>query len=99
MVQNLSALSISLRTVILLKISGVANVSKSEFTLRNWKRSFLDITLRVISDQSSSGSLMVLSAMAPGAKMREGVTRAYQDLEAEKTKNCKVESSGTVALT
>ena len=42
---------------------------------------------------------MVLSAMAPGAKMREGVTRAYQDLEAEKTKNCKVESSGTVALT
>jgi hypothetical protein len=61
-VQNLSALCLLLRTVILLKISGVANVSKSEFTLRSWQRSSLDITLRVISDKSSKGRFVVWCA-------------------------------------
>jgi hypothetical protein len=49
--------------VILLKISGVANVSKSEFTLRSWQRSSLDITLRVISDKSSKGRFVMWSGM------------------------------------
>ena len=64
-----SVLSILFRTVILLKISSVVNVSKSEFTLRkqrNWQRSFLDITLRVISDQSSIGRFMVMSGNSLG---------------------------------
>jgi hypothetical protein len=49
--------------VILLKISGVANVSKSEFTLRSWQRSSLDIILRVISDKSSKGRFVMWSGM------------------------------------
>jgi hypothetical protein len=68
MVQNISVLSVLLlRTVILLKISGVANVSKSEFTLRSWQRSFLD-TLRVISNKSSRGRFIMLSGMALGRR-------------------------------
>ena len=67
-VQNLSALCLLLRTMILLKISGVANVSKSEFTLRNWQRSSLDITLRVISDKSSKGRFVVWSDMTLKAR-------------------------------
>ena len=59
--QNLPALCLLLRTVIQLKISGIANVSKSEFTLR---RSSLDITLGVISDKSSKGRLVMWSGMA-----------------------------------
>ena len=43
----------------LLNISGVANVSKSEFTLRSWQRSSLDITLRVISHKSSKGRFVM----------------------------------------
>jgi hypothetical protein len=62
--QNPSALCLLLRTMILLKISGVANVSKSEFTLRSWQRSSLDITLRIISDKSSKGRFVMLGGMA-----------------------------------
>jgi len=40
------------------KSAGVANILKVEFTLRSWQRSFLDITLRAISDQSSKGSFV-----------------------------------------
>ena len=40
---------------VLSKISGVANVSKSKFTLRRWQRSPLVITSHVISDKSSKG--------------------------------------------
>jgi hypothetical protein len=60
--QNLSALCLLLRTVILLNIFGVANVTKSEFTLRSWQRSSLDITLRVISDKSSKGRFVMWCA-------------------------------------
>lgn len=49
--------------MILLKTVGVANVLKVEFTLRNWQRSSLDVTLRVISDKSSKGSLVILRDM------------------------------------
>jgi len=62
-VQNLSALCLLLRMVILLKISGVANVSKREFTMHSWQRSSLDITLRVISNQSSKGRCVTWSGM------------------------------------
>jgi hypothetical protein len=61
--QNPSALFLLLPTVILLKISGVANVSKREFTPRNWQRSPLDITLRVISDKSSKGRFVMWGGM------------------------------------
>jgi hypothetical protein len=78
-VQNLSALCLLLRTVILLKISGVANVSKSEFTLRSWQRPSLDMTLRVISDKSSKGrfvmwyaSGMTLEAKSLGSPTGQG---------------------------
>jgi hypothetical protein len=71
MLQSISKLFILLRTVMLLKISGVASVSKSKFTLRSRQRSFLDITLRVISDRSSEGKFRMLSGMALGAKMRQ----------------------------
>ena len=47
----------------LLKISGVANVSKSEFTLRSWQRSSLDITLRVISHKSSTRKFVMWSGI------------------------------------
>ena len=67
-VKNLSALCLLLRTVILLKISGVANVSKSEFTLRSWQRSSLDITLRVISHKSSKGRCVMWSGMTLKAR-------------------------------
>jgi hypothetical protein len=77
MVQNLSVLFALLQTVILLKISGVANVSKNKFTLRSWQRSFLDITLRVISDKSSGGKFRMLSGMALGAKIRQGFWQGY----------------------
>jgi hypothetical protein len=49
--------------VILLKILGVANVSKREFTLRSWQRSSLDITLHVISNKSSKGRFVMWSSM------------------------------------
>ena len=62
-VQNLSTLCLLLRTTILLKILGVANVSKSEFTLRSWQRSSLDVTLRVISDKSSKGRIVIRGSM------------------------------------
>ena len=47
--------------MILLKILGVANVSKREFTLRSWQRSSLDITLHVISNKSSKGRFVIWS--------------------------------------
>jgi hypothetical protein len=46
-----------------LEISGIANVSKREFTLRSRQRSFLDITLRVISNKSSKGRFVIWSGM------------------------------------
>lgn len=72
MAQKFSVLSILLRTVILLKVSDVANASKSELTLRSWQRSFLDITLRIISDKSSKGMSSMLSGMALGAERPQG---------------------------
>jgi hypothetical protein len=72
MAQKLSVLSILLRTVMILKISGFATASKSEFTLRSWKRSFLDITLRAISDKSSKGMSATLSGMALDAERPQG---------------------------
>jgi hypothetical protein len=49
--------------VILLKISGVANVSKSEFTLRSRQRSSFNITLRVIFNKSSEGRFVMWGGM------------------------------------
>jgi hypothetical protein len=45
------------------KTAGVANILKVEFTLRSWQRSFLDVTLSVISDQSSKGRFSRSSMM------------------------------------
>ena len=47
----------------LLKTAGVANELKIEFTPRSWRRSFWDVTLRVIFDKSSIGSFVVLDDM------------------------------------